>query len=84
MIYVFYHATFFVSIAYTNAVVTSSIVRSTSHRYLIYSDANFEVFLPAGPTRCTVGVKFGTEEGTEGPVPFSMPNFTPISATTRV
>jgi len=31
-------------------------------RYLIYSEADFEVFHPAGATRCTDGVKFGTEE----------------------
>jgi len=37
-------------------------------RYLIYSDADFEVFRPAGATRCTDRVKFGTEEGTEGPL----------------
>jgi len=35
-------------------------------RYLIYSEADFEVFRPAGATRCTDGLKFG------------MPNFTPI------
>ena len=27
--------------------------------YLIYSEADFEVFRPAGATRCTDGVKFG-------------------------
>ena len=36
--------------------------------YLIYSDADFEDFRPAGATRCTDGVKFGREEGTEGPL----------------
>ena len=36
--------------------------------YLIYSEADFEDFRPAGATRCTDGVKFGTEEGTEDPV----------------
>jgi len=36
--------------------------------YLIYSEADFEVFRPAGATRCTDGVKFG----------ISMPNFTPL------
>jgi len=32
-----------------------------------------------------MGVKFGMEEGTEGPLllPSSMPNFTPIGATCR-
>ena len=37
-------------------------------RYLIYWEADFEVFRPAGATRCTDGVKFGTEEETEGPL----------------
>ena len=35
-------------------------------RYLVYSEADFEVFRPTGATRCTDGVKFGMEEGTEG------------------
>jgi len=48
-------------------------------RYLVYSEADFEVFRPAGATHCTDGVKFGMDE-----VPSSMPNFTPIGATTRV
>ena len=66
-------------------------------RYLVYSEADFEVFRPAGATRSTdggeiwhgggcndkgvgppkLGVKFAMEEGT-------VPNFTPIGATTRV
>jgi len=37
-------------------------------RYLIYSEADFEVFRPAWATRCTDGVKFGTEEGIERPL----------------
>ena len=45
-------------------------------RYLVYSEADFEVFRPAGATRCTDGAKFK--------VPSSVPNFTPIGATTRV
>ena len=36
-------------------------------RYLVYSEADFEVFRPAGATRCTDGVKFGMEEGIEAP-----------------
>jgi len=36
-------------VAYT--VVTGSIVRSAMRRYLIYSEADFEVFRPAGATR---------------------------------
>ena len=52
-------------------IITGSIARSASRRYLIYSEADFEVFRPARATRCTDGVKFG------------MPNFTPIGATCR-
>ena len=47
---------------------TGSIVRSASRRYLVYSEADFEVFRPAGATRCTDRVKIGVEEGTEGPL----------------
>jgi len=57
---------------------TGSIASSARRRYLVYSDANFEVFRPARATRCTDEVKFGTGEGTE------VPNFTLIGATTRV
>jgi len=32
---------------------TGSIARSASRRYLIYSEADFDVFRPAGATRCT-------------------------------
>jgi len=54
-------------------VITSSIARSETRRYLIYSEADFKVFCPAGATRCTDGVKFGTEAT-------SVPNLTPIGA----
>ena len=43
--------------------ISGSIARSASRRYLVYSEADFEVFRPAEATRCTDGVKFGTEEG---------------------
>jgi len=36
--------------------------------YLIYPEADFEVFRPAGMSRCTDGVKFGTKDRTEGPL----------------
>ena len=36
-------------------LVTGSIARSARRRYLIYSEADFEVFRPAGATRCTDG-----------------------------
>ena len=48
-------------------------------RYLIYSEADFEVFHPSGATRCT-----GWGEIWHGGVPSSVPNFTPIGATVRV
>jgi len=56
-------------------VVTGSIAQSTSRRYLIYSEADFEVFRPIGATRCTDEVKFGMQE---------VPNFTPTNAMVRV
>jgi len=49
--------------------------RSASRRYLVYSQADFEVFAPQGRHVAPMGVKFGTS---------SVPNFTPIGATTRV
>ena len=41
-------------------IVTGSIARSAKRRYLSNSDADFEVFRPAGETRCTDGVKLST------------------------
>ena len=46
-------------------------------RYLVYSEADFEVFRPQGRHVAPMEVKFGK-------VPSSMPNFTPIGATTKV
>ena len=43
-------------------------------RYLVYSEADFEVFRPAGATSCTDVVKFGILHA----------KFHPIGATTRV
>jgi len=34
-------------------IFTGSIARSATRRYLIYSEADFEVFRPPGATRCT-------------------------------
>ena len=45
-------------------------------RYLVYSEANFEVFRPAGATRCTDGGEIWRGGGDR--------NFTPTGATTRV
>ena len=53
-------------------------------RYLVYSEADFEVFRPAGATRCTDGGEIWHGGGDLPKVPSSMPNFTPIGATTRV
>jgi len=36
-------------------VITGSIASSGTRWYLIYSEADFEVFRPAGATRCTDG-----------------------------
>jgi len=46
---------------HNHGLITSSITRSASSRYFVYSEADFEVFRPAGATRCTDGVKFGME-----------------------
>ena len=59
-------------------VITGSIVHSAKCRYFSYSEADFEVFRPAGRHVAPIGVKFGTE------VPSSMPDFTPVGATIRV
>jgi len=53
---------------YVVSIFTGSIAPSATRRYLIYSEAEFEVFRPAGATRCTP----------------SVPNFTPVGATVRV
>jgi len=39
----------------TFPISTGSIARSASRRYLVYSEADFEVFRPSGATRCTDG-----------------------------
>jgi len=36
-------------------LITGSIARSASRRYLVYAESDFEVFRPAGATRCTDG-----------------------------
>jgi len=47
----------------SNLSITGSIASSATRRYLIYSEAHFQVFRPTGATRCTDGVKFGMEIG---------------------
>jgi len=49
--------------AVETVIFTGSIAHSASWWYLVYSEANFEVFCQAGATHCTDGVKFGMEEG---------------------
>jgi len=62
--------------------VTGSTARSASRRYLIYSEADFELF-------CNMLHRWGCNwhgghAGGDLRVPSSMPNFIPIGATTRV
>jgi len=67
--------------------LTGSIASSATRRHLIYSEVDFEVFCPAGATRCNDGGKIlqGVGDLYSMPkVPSSVPNFTPIGATTRV
>ena len=57
------------SVAAVSGILLPAALRAAQIcRYLVYSEADFEVFRPAGATRCTDGVKIGTEEGTEGPL----------------
>jgi len=66
-------------------IITGSIARSETRRYLSYSETDFEVFRPEGATRRIDGVKFGVEDGTEGPLgPLLQAKFHPIGATIRV
>jgi len=60
--------------------VTGGIARSASRRYLIYSQADFEVFRPAGATRCTDGGEIWHGGGDHA----SVPNFTPLVQMVRV
>ena len=56
-------------------IFSSSIAHSEKHRYLSYSEANFEVFRPTGTTRCTDrGWNLARGKG---------PNFIPIDVMTR-
>ena len=61
--------------------VTGSIARLASRRYLIYSEADVEVFRPAWATRCADGGEIWNGGGS---YPSSVANFTPIGATIRV
>ena len=63
------------------SLLPAALREAQTCRYLVYSEANFEVFRPAGATRCTDG---GEIWHGGGDLPSSMPNFTPIGATTRV
>jgi len=66
---------------YFDRLLLAALHATQTCRYLIYSEADFEVFRPAGATRCTGGGEIWRGGGS---VPSSMPNFTPTSATTRV
>jgi len=73
------------------SIFTSSIARSATRRYLIYLEADFEIFFRlAGATRCTDGGESWYGGGDRRTllraksVPSSVRNFTPIGATTRV
>jgi len=50
-------------------IITGSIAHSASRRYLVYSEADFEVFRLAGATRCTDGGEIWHEGGTWSPTP---------------
>jgi len=45
----------FMSVNMSRSSFTGSIARSATRRYLIYPEADFEVFRPAGARRCTSG-----------------------------
>jgi len=48
-------------------IFAGSIARSGSRRYLIYSEADFEVFRPQGRHVAPMGMKFGVKEGSPPP-----------------
>jgi len=43
----------------SDSLITGSIARSVTRRYLSYSEADFQVFRPAGRHVAPIGVKFG-------------------------
>jgi len=49
------HANVLLQVNDIYSFILGSIARSASRRYLIYSEADFEVFRPAGATRSTDG-----------------------------
>jgi len=49
-------------------LITGSNTRSATRRYLIYSEADFEVFRPAGATRCTDWDEIWRGGGDRGPL----------------
>ena len=71
------------------SLLPAALREAQTCQYLIYSEANFEVFRHAGATRCTDGGEIWRGGGDlgwrRGPkVPSSTPNFTAIGATARV
>jgi len=65
---------------FITCIFIGGIAQSARRRYLIYTEADFEVFRPAGATRCTDGGEIWHGGGG----PSSTPNFTPIDATVKV
>ena len=49
-------------------LITGSIARSASRWYLVYSEADFEIFRPVGATRCTDGGEIRHGGGTPCPL----------------
>ena len=79
--YVQHMVTAKVSCQCSTIIITRSTVLIATCRYLNYSEADVEVLHPAGATRCTDGVKFGTEERGDQK---SRAKFHPIGPTVRV
>ena len=50
------------------ALLPAALCAAQICRYLVYSEADFEVFRPAGATRCTDGGEIWHGGGTEGPL----------------
>jgi len=71
-----------ISIKIVVSLITGSIVRSATCRYLIYSEADFEVFRPAGATRCTGWGEIWHGGGDQRSP--SVPNVTPSGAMVMV
>jgi len=49
-------------------LITGSIARSATRRYLSYSEVDFQVFRPAGRHVAPIGVKFGVARQISSPL----------------